>query len=232
MLLGARVAECARLALLRHPRGVYLCCSCRRTNGNTSGKSPAGAGTSSTNLVYIGNLTQTMKRVKYFSLSTSAIGIVAQAFVVNSALQATGGFSFKLAFAAFIGTTIILTPFLLNFLTKRYVTELYFDAEKKLFTAATLNFVNQRRYTTFAASDVSIPTVDWPFTTFVVGKKPFLLDPSQFSESAAYEHLMGYDKPLEEELKFSHEKSREEKWREKSGEKNSREESSKNERTQ
>lgn len=156
------------------------------------------------NLVYEGPMTGVMRRVKYFSFTTSGMGFALQAVVLNRSLQA-GEMSWKLVAASIIGTSIIMTPLLLNLLTKRYVTELHFDPNSKLFTASTLSFFNRRQQTSFRASDVIIPTVDWPFTTFVVRDKPYLVDPTRFSKPTAYHHLMGFDRPLEEELKFAHE---------------------------
>ena len=155
-------------------------------------------------LSYTGISTNMIKRLKYFSLTTSAIAIGAQGVLYNSESMASASsneLSLKMALASLVTITVMMTPVLLNVLTKRYITELYFDPDQKQFTATTLNFLGQRRYTTFTAADVIVPTVDMPFTSFKVDGKPFLFDPSLFSNLSAYEHLMGYDKPIEEEFK-------------------------------
>ncbi|KAI1309376.1 Transmembrane protein 70 -like protein, mitochondrial [Halotydeus destructor] len=140
-----------------------------------------------------------VKRLKYFSLTTSMFGILAQPVFYAKASQSSSP-TLILSFAGFLGLVAVMTPIILNILTKRYITQLYFDHEKKVFTSYTLSLLNRRRCTTFTASDVTLPPLEGPFTSFKVFNKPYLVDPAQFSERQVYEHLMGYDKPLEQEI--------------------------------
>lgn len=141
-------------------------------------------------------MTPLLKALKVFSLSTTVLGLGAQPLLLSAASNSSAPVLLTF-FSGFMGI-IALTPVFLNLLTKRYITKLYFDSESKQFTAESLNMINRRRCTTFRACDVVIPAVDGPFTSFVVFKKPFLVDPEQFADMSVYHHLMGYDKPLEE----------------------------------
>lgn len=152
-------------------------------------------------LAYEGTLTPLVRRVKFFSMSTTALGLGAQPYLFSVASHSDVS-PLALGMGAVIATTMVFTPLVLNVFSKRYITQLYFDPEKKLFTAYCLNLVNRRKRTDFTVSDVSFPEVDSPFTSFKVHNKPFLVDPEQFSNLDAYKHLMGYDKPVEDELPF------------------------------
>jgi hypothetical protein len=99
-----------------------------------------------------------------------------------------------LAFAATTAAAVVMTPLLLNLVTKRYVTRLYFDPNDKKFVIHSLNFFNRQKITEFSAGDVKIPTVSGPFTSFIVFGRPFFVDPLAFKDLSVYEHLMGFDK--------------------------------------
>lgn len=147
-------------------------------------------------LVYTGNLEANVKRVKFLSLTTSLLGLACQPVIINKTLD---GSTSKLAFV-FVGWTclaVIFSPFLLNMVTKRYVTKLTFDDRTKQFTATTLNFINRPKQIKFTRDDVHVPTVPGMFTSFLVHKQPLLIDPSLVIDKEAYSHLLGYDQSLE-----------------------------------
>lgn len=143
-------------------------------------------------IIYSGNMTRMIKKLKFFSMSTSLMGIGLQTFIILTASR--GGTSSLGVIVAGITTSgVILSPLLVNLVTKRYVTELSFDASTKIFRAKSLSFLNRCKITEFRASDVSIPTVSGFFTSFKVFGQPFFVDPEQFEDIKLYEHLMGYD---------------------------------------
>jgi transmembrane protein 70 len=148
-------------------------------------------------LVYVGSMTRMLKGLKVLSLTTSVIGLGAQPMLFEAASKSSVA-TLLMGISSVFALFAVLTPLALSLLTKRYITELYFDPEKRVFTAFSLNLVNRRRCTSFSAADVIIPAVDGPFTSFKVFQKPFLVDPDQFSDPKVYHHLMGFDQPLEE----------------------------------
>ncbi|CAN7991279.1 unnamed protein product [Ixodes hexagonus] len=149
--------------------------------------------TSST-LVYLGTIRSTVKMVKALSLTTSFVGILAQPIL----LQQLNGSS-KIAIGivtVFASFFIFVTPLLLHYITKRYVTELTFDRDKKQFSATTLSLLNRKRQFDFTAQDVKVPAVPGPFTTLLAKGRPLFVDVRDFQDVDALKHLMGYDKPI------------------------------------
>lgn len=147
------------------------------------------------NLVYSGNLYKQVKMIKWFSLSTTAVGLSIQPFIWNAMNNSTSfSSSFMLGFAATTAAAVVMTPLVLNLVTKRYVTRLYFEPNDKKFELHSLNFFNRPKTTEFTAGDVKIPTVTGPFTSFTVFGRPFFVDPLAFKDLSVYEHLMGFDK--------------------------------------
>lgn len=146
-------------------------------------------------LVYEGQLTPNVRRIKVFSLTTTFLGLVCYPFMFKKASR-----SKKSAFAhVFVGWTLIMvifSPLALNYITKRYITELRFNRDTRTFRAITLNFFNRRVETRFKAADVHVPLVPGMFTSFLVRKRPMFMDPAYVQDIAAFQHLLGHDKPI------------------------------------
>uniref|UniRef100_A0A0K8R7J0 Uncharacterized protein n=1 Tax=Ixodes ricinus TaxID=34613 RepID=A0A0K8R7J0_IXORI len=175
----------------------------------TSAASSQGHGShenhTNSTLVYLGTIRSTVKMVKALSLTTSFVGILAQPIL----LQQLNGSS-KIAigivtiFASFF---IFVTPLLLHYITKRYVTELRFDSSNKQFSATTLSLLNRKRKFEFTAEDVKIPAVPGPFTTLLAKGRPLFVDIRDFHDVDVLKHLMGYDKPIDWHLSQPQEQS-------------------------
>ncbi|XP_053674063.1 transmembrane protein 70 homolog, mitochondrial [Anopheles nili] len=149
-----------------------------------------------TNRVYYGSLTPQIRAVKVFSLATSIGGIVAQPILLEQASK-VGGMPMIVAVCGFAGFFTFVTPILLHLVTKRYVTELYYDAAKQQYTATTITFFLRREKTHFKIEDVSVPEVGGLFTTFLVKNKAMFVDPQLFPDPDHYIKIMGYDKPID-----------------------------------
>lgn len=150
-------------------------------------------------LVYIGTLTRMVRLVKLFSLSTSAVGVGMQPFL----LEQVSNLHWLLAtmVGGVAGFFVFVTPLLLHFVTKRYVTSIYLNRESGVFTASTYTFLLRERLHTFRAEDVRTPTVPGIFTTAKIhDKEPLFIDPNLFIDRNAYIHMMKYDQPLEWEV--------------------------------
>lgn len=146
-------------------------------------------------LVYEGQLTPNVRRIKAFSLTTTFLGLVCYPFMFKKASN-----SKKSAIAhVFVGWTLIMvifSPLALNYVTKRYITQLRFNRETRTFRAFTLNLFNRQVVTKFKQDDVQVPMVPGLFTSFLVNKKPMFMDPAYVQDTQAYQHLLGYDKPF------------------------------------
>ncbi|GJQ76907.1 hypothetical protein Trydic_g15108 [Trypoxylus dichotomus] len=153
--------------------------------------------------LYYGMLTPQIRAVKFFSLTTSAASILAQPFLIHT-LYANSNIAVVVAAASFIGFFTFGTPFLLHFITKKYVTHLDYDPAKKKYVATTVNFFCMLKETEFTPEDVKIPEIPGIFTTFVAKGKAMFLDPKMFQDPSHYAKIMGYDKPMDFKL-FSEE---------------------------
>lgn len=149
-------------------------------------------------LVYLGPLASLVKGVKMFSISTSVIGLSLQPYLLLHAgdhnVVAT------VAVGGVIGFFIFATPLLIHWITKKYVTDLYFNKESGQYTAATITFFLRRKELAFKSSEVVVPDIPGMFTFLIAKGKPLFMDPQMFLSREAYIRLMGYDKPLEWEL--------------------------------
>lgn len=148
-------------------------------------------------LVYEGQLTPNVRRIKIFSLSTTFLGLVCYPFMFKKASNSN-----KSALAhVFVGWTLIMvifSPLALNYITKRYITELRFNKNTKTFRAITLNLFMRQIETKFKQDDVVVPMIPGLFTSFTVNKKPLFMDPAYVLDIKAYQHLLGHDKPTKE----------------------------------
>ena len=146
-------------------------------------------------LVYVGTLANLVKLVKAFSVSTSMMGLAIQPYLY----QHSGNHpkALTVAIGGMLSFFIFLTPLMLHFITKRYVTLLYYDDKTGVYTATNYTFFVRERDTKFTPSEVTYPQVPGLFTTLSVGGTSMFFDPNLFLEKEAYIRLMGYDKPMD-----------------------------------
>ena len=130
-----------------------------------------------------------VKMVKLFSLSTSGISLMILQMVFFSneagALKVLGGSMASLLF---------LTPIALHWVSKSYVTQIYFDQATDTFTSYTVSFFLTNVRQDFTPDDVEIPAMRNLMTSMVVKGKSMMIDPRAFTHPSHYSHLMGYDK--------------------------------------
>lgn len=90
--------------------------------------------------VYYGPLASRIRTVKLFCLMTSSSGVMFQPIIIQKILE--GGTS--LGLIIFSGVVIqfftFVTPFLLHYVTKRYVRTIYHNSKTDDYTALTYNF--------------------------------------------------------------------------------------------
>ncbi|KAK0397098.1 hypothetical protein QR680_001981 [Steinernema hermaphroditum] len=124
-----------------------------------------------------------IKIAKVLSLSSSALAerpsVMLFAVVANSFL----GF-------------LSLTPFLLQFLVKRYVLNIYYNRDTKVFTTVHLNFFMQKKCLQFKAADVTDAATApetkklwFPLATAFVYGRPLLFP----LDKTNYRDVLGFD---------------------------------------
>ncbi|XP_016956306.1 transmembrane protein 70 homolog, mitochondrial [Drosophila biarmipes] len=152
--------------------------------------------------IYYGTLAPRMKVVKFFSLSTSLAGLAAQPILLEQGMK-IGGTGMAVFLCTIGGFFTFVTPLLLHFITKKYVTELHYNPQTEEYTATTISLLLQKVKTKFRPNDVVVPEVPGMFTSFLVNKRPLFVDPALFDDPEHYVKIMGYDKPIDFKLDLS-----------------------------
>lgn len=150
-------------------------------------------------LIYTGSLAPRMKAVKVFSLTTSLTGLAAQPILMEQGMK-IGGTGMAVAICTVAGFFTFVTPLLLHFITKKYVTELHYNPKTEEYTATTISILLYKIKTKFRPSDVVVPEVPGMFTSFKVKDKALFLEPTLFDNTEHYIKIMGYDKPIDFKL--------------------------------
>ncbi|KFM64111.1 Transmembrane protein 70-like protein, mitochondrial, partial [Stegodyphus mimosarum] len=141
-------------------------------------------------LVYEGLLKKRIKIVKLLSLSTSVLGFGILPVIVYDLCKMN---IFVGCLTGVMSSFFLSTPFILHWITKRYVIELNFDPESKTFSAKTFNIVSQLQELKFKATDVTVPELPGVLTSFYVNGVPLFVDARMVKEPDVYSHMMGYD---------------------------------------
>ncbi|KAF2901585.1 hypothetical protein ILUMI_04598 [Ignelater luminosus] len=200
--------NCKQVFLLQNYNSLLKCnqyvvpsslshCTLRFASTNTTKSIPTD--TDKDIQVYYGILTPQMRAVKLFSLLTSFTGIAAQPFIYKQ-IGSIDNIPLIIGICSFVGFFTLVTPFLLHFITKKYVTRLVYKPETKTYVATTLTLLNMSKEIEFTPEDVRIPEVPGMFTSFEAKGNPLFLDPRLFEDPTHYGKIMGYDKPLDLKL--------------------------------
>ena len=91
------------------------------------------------------------------------------------------------------GGFTLLTPVLIHWIAKGYVSHLYFNRDTDTYTAWTYTFFLRRKRLQFTPDDVEVPAVRNILTAFTAKGVPLMVDESRLGPSDLY-HLRGYDK--------------------------------------
>lgn len=160
-----------------------------------------------------GSLSKNIKSVKVFSLTTSFAGVIAQPMLYDQATKIGQSMPLTAAICGMVGFFTFVTPFLLHVITKKYVTELFYDPVNKEYIAEIITFFLTRQRIHFKVEDVEVPDVPGMFTSFIVKPKSgkpvaLFVDPKLFDDPTHYIKIMGYDKPID----FKFEELQKKKW--------------------
>ncbi|XP_022130820.2 transmembrane protein 70 homolog, mitochondrial [Pieris rapae] len=149
--------------------------------------------------IYYGTLTPQIRAVKVFSLCSSIAGLIAQPILIKEA-STIGSTSLLVALCSVVGFFTFVTPILLHIITKKYVTEIHYDADKSLYKATTYSFFLVPKKVDFTPDDVVVPDIPGMFTTMFAKGKPLFIEARHFNDPLDYAKIMGYDKPLDFKL--------------------------------
>ncbi|GLV45666.1 uncharacterized protein CBL_02686 [Carabus blaptoides fortunei] len=153
-----------------------------------------------TEQVYYGVLTQQIKAVKLVSFTTSIGGLLAQPILIKQISSMDGSLPVIIGLCSFISFFTFITPVLLHFVCKKYVTCLEYDVTNNKYIATVLSFFCRPQKIQFSVDDVKVPDVPGMFTSFHVNGRPLFVDPGLFTDPTHYGKLMGYDKPMDFKL--------------------------------
>jgi hypothetical protein len=136
------------------------------------------------------------------SIGSSSLGVVMipvlTSYLWEAATERPSMMAFAFVANSFLGI-LTFTPLLLHFLAKRFVVNLYYNDDTKIFTSIHYSFFLQKRALRFCAEDVVDSAIApetkklWlPLATCFVGGKPLLLslDRRQYRNEAAFDLLM------------------------------------------
>ncbi|XP_028173415.1 transmembrane protein 70 homolog, mitochondrial [Ostrinia furnacalis] len=149
--------------------------------------------------IYSGPLTPQIKAVKIFSLTSSVAGLMAQPIIVKQAAT-IGSTSLLVVICSMVGFFTFITPLLLHFVTKKYVTDMHYDPSTGIYKATTINFFLVEKELEFKSEDVTVPDIPGMFTTMHAKGKPLFIEARHFSNPLHYAKIMGYDKPMDFKL--------------------------------
>lgn len=94
--------------------------------------------------IYYGSLTKRIRSLKLFSLFTSAGGLLFQPFIYMKAVE-SGNTEVVIGIFAIVSFFAVSTPILLNMVTKKYVTHMYYDISEDKYIANTYNLFVVRK---------------------------------------------------------------------------------------
>lgn len=152
-------------------------------------------------VIYNGNLKNQIRNLKIFSLGTSFCGLAIQPLIITKASKV--GSTTGLIAAIMVAVFSILSPIVLNLVTKRYVTNAYYNPQEQKYVATTYTLFLRVDKIEFTPDDVVVPDITGLFTTCFIKNKPLFFDESLFVDYDHYAKIMGLDKPVDYKLNIT-----------------------------
>jgi len=147
--------------------------------------------------IYRGILATQIKLVKGFSLTTSLISLSCQPVLYYSLQSgAEKPIALMLGMGAFMSFFTFATPLMVHYMSKKYVTEMYYNRITDTYTAITYSLFLRKKQIQFRPTDVHVPDIPGMFTTFKARNVPLFVESGQFYSIHHYGKIMGYEKPL------------------------------------
>lgn len=142
-------------------------------------------------LIYQGKLSNRILYLKSVSL-ISSLGLAGSYKYV----LAKKGFSVALAGVGFAFTPFLLSPIIISWFFKRYITRLYYDPTTATYTAHHYGLLLNKKQCTFKSEDVIRSDFTSMLNTFKVGKKPFFIHDEDLVDAESveiYKKMIGLD---------------------------------------
>lgn len=132
-----KTTECKQFPKLFPSTGnnVHRFCSSSQTKKFLNLKESDESGIS----IYEGKYSRNIVRVKLFSLGTSVMGLISQPVLWQHG-QVVGGTGLGILLCSMVGIFTFVTPFLLHFVTKKYVVDIKYNKETDEYTCITISF--------------------------------------------------------------------------------------------
>lgn len=150
-------------------------------------------------LIYQGKLTNRILYLKSLSI-ISSLGLAGSYKYVI----AKKGFSAALAGVGFAFTPFLLSPVIISWFFKRYITKLYYDPVADTFTAHHYGLLLNKKQCTFKRDDVIRSDFTSVLNSFKVGKKPFFIHDEDLVDAESveiYKKMIGLDTVKRDTLK-------------------------------
>ncbi|XP_043227861.1 transmembrane protein 70 homolog, mitochondrial-like [Amphibalanus amphitrite] len=204
-VVGRKLSTCAvpvgqNVPIVHTPQlaHVHKACIRRLLHSSCSASAERVADKPEPLVVYRGPLTGQMKRLKVFSLFTSAVGMYVAPTVM--AEMGKAGMGIAIMMGSVMGIFTLMTPVLIHLVVRNYVTQLTYDPSSDRYTANTITLMLRTRQVEFSPADVHVPDVPGMFTTFVAKGKPLFADANHFQPIEHFGRIMGYDRPVDLKL--------------------------------
>uniref|UniRef100_A0A6G1SK27 Transmembrane protein 70, mitochondrial n=1 Tax=Aceria tosichella TaxID=561515 RepID=A0A6G1SK27_9ACAR len=148
-------------------------------------------------LIYEGKLSNRILYLKSVSL-LSSVGLAGSYKYV----LAKKGFSAALAGVGFAFTPFFLSPVVIAWFFRRYITKLYYDPKTDTFTAHHYGLLLNKKQCTFRKTDVMRSDLTSMLSTFKVGKRAFFLHDEDLIDAQSvdiYRRMVGLDRAKPDE---------------------------------
>lgn len=152
-------------------------------------------------LIYTGNITDKVRNLKLFSLTSSVGSVFLQPFLYMNMQEESSATTLAMVFAM-ANLIAVCSPAMVHAVAKRYVLEIYYEQKKKEYVAIVYSLFLKRNEVKFKPEDISEPQTRFTglFTTCYARNYPLLFDPTLFTNPLHYKAIMGYGEKIEFEV--------------------------------
>jgi hypothetical protein len=147
-------------------------------------------------LVYVGKLDKPFRAAKSLSLASSIGGAICYPVMLPKILEEASVYM-AIGYTIISATFVLLSPTLIQFICKRYLTSLYYHEQTEQFTGFYKNVFMIERQIKFRAEDVQVPPITGMFTSMLIKNQPFFVNHDDFYDKPVLMKMLGYDKEFD-----------------------------------
>lgn len=149
--------------------------------------------------IYTGKLTNRIYYTKVVSCTTSLLSLIAQPYIWSITLENDNLTSAAIVLG-FLNLFMITTPLHLHFMTRRYITDMFYYPKDDIYVAEVYGIFLKKKQIIFRSNEVDVPYLDSMLKTCVIRRHPVLFFEEDFTDSKYYCILMGYNEPIDFEM--------------------------------